>query len=88
MYCVMRAWPTSPSFCSFSSDGTTTTSSCRMIEAVMYGMIPSAKRAMRDSPPPLNVFSRLSTPPPPNCFWTALTAWTSTPGTGMCDPSR
>ena len=59
-----------------------------MIEAVMYGMIPSAKRAMRDSPPPLNVFSRLRTPPPPNCFWTELTALTSTPGTGMCDPSR
>ncbi len=28
-----------------------------MIEAVMYGMIPSANRAMRDRPPPLNVLS-------------------------------
>ena len=25
-----------------------------MIEAVMYGMIPSAKSASRDSPPPVN----------------------------------
>jgi hypothetical protein len=50
----MRAWPTSPSFCSFSSDGETTVSSCRMIDAVMYGMIPSAKIAIRDSPPPVN----------------------------------
>ena len=66
MYCVIRACPTSPSFCSFSSDGTTTVSSCRMIDAVMYGMIPSAKSAIRESPPPLNVFSRLRMPPLPN----------------------
>ena len=59
----MRAWPTSPSFCSFSSDGETTVSSCRMIEAVMYGMIPSAKSATRDSPPPVKVLSRLRMPP-------------------------
>ena len=53
MYCVIFCWPTSPSFLSFSSDGDTTVSSCRMIEAVMYGMIPSAKIAIRDSPPPV-----------------------------------
>jgi hypothetical protein len=58
VYCVIRACPTSPSFCSFSSAGETTVSSCRMIEAVMYGMIPSVKMAKRDSPPPLNRFSR------------------------------
>ena len=28
----------------------------------MYGMIPSANSAMRESPPPVNVFSRPSTP--------------------------
>ena len=33
--------------CSFSSDGETTVRSCRMIEAVMYGMIPSANSASR-----------------------------------------
>ena len=26
VYCVMRAWLTSPSFCTFSSDGTKTVS--------------------------------------------------------------
>ncbi len=83
MYCVIRAWPTSPSFCSFSSAGETTVSSCRMIEAVMYGMIPSANSAMRDSPPPVNVFSRLRMPPPPKFCWIALTASRLTPGTGM-----
>ncbi len=66
----MRACPTSPSLESFSSDGTTTVSSWRMIEAVMYGMIPSANTAIRESPPPLNVFSRLRIPPPPNCACT------------------
>ena len=30
-----------------------------MIDAVMYGMIPSANTAIRDRPPPVNVFSRL-----------------------------
>ena len=49
MYCVIRACPTSPSLESFSSDGTTTCSNCRMIDAVMYGMIPSAKIAIRPS---------------------------------------
>ena len=62
MYCVIRACPTSPSFWSFSSAGETTTSNCRMIDAVMYGMIPSANSAIRDNPPPVKVFSRLRTP--------------------------
>ena len=52
MYCVIFCWPTSPSLESFSSVGTTTVSSCKMIDAVMYGMIPSANRAIRESPPP------------------------------------
>ncbi len=29
-----------------------------MIEAVMYGMIPSAKIAIRDSPPPVKRFRK------------------------------
>ena len=88
MYCVIRACPTSPSLESFSSEGTTTVSSWMMIDAVMYGMIPSAKTAIRDRPPPLNVFSRFRMPPPPNCSWMSRTAWTFTPGTGMCAPRR
>ena len=65
---------------SFSSEGTTTVSSCRMIEAVMYGMIPSAKSAIRDRPPPLNMLSRPRTPPPPNLLLDVLDASTLMPG--------
>jgi hypothetical protein len=64
VYCVIRAWPTSPSFCSFSSAGETTVRSCRMIEAVMYGMIPSANSAIRDRPPPVNWLSSPRMLPP------------------------
>ena len=83
MYCVIRACPTSPSFCSFSIAGETTVSSCRMIDAVMYGMIPSANSEMRDNPPPLNVLSRFRMPLPLKFDWIALIASVSTPGTGM-----
>ena len=88
MYWVMRAWPTSPSLASFSSEGTATCNSCRMIEAVMYGMMPSAKIAMRDSPPPENRFSKPRMFEPPNCFWMLLTAVRFTPGTGTWEPNR
>ena len=42
----------------------TTVSSCRMIDAVTYGMIPSAKIANCDSAPPEKRFSRPRTVPP------------------------
>ena len=58
-----------------------------MIDAVMYGMIPSANSAIRDSPPPVNVFSRLRTPLRV-VLWIASTASMLTPGTGMNEPSR
>ena len=38
--------------------------SWRMIDAVMYGMIPSAKRANCESAPPEKMFSRLRIVPP------------------------
>ena len=50
--------------------------------------MPSAKIAIRESPPPEN---RLSSPrmfEPPNCFWMLLTAVRLTPGTGTCEPKR
>ena len=56
MYCVIRFWPASPSFWSFSSEGITTAISCMMIEAVMYGMIPSANSDRFCSACPLNRF--------------------------------
>src|SRR5215207_233414 len=51
-------------------------------------MIPSAKSAMRDRPPPENVFSRFRTPPPPNCSCTESTASVLIPGTGTWAPNR
>ena len=76
----MRAWPTSPSLESFSSEGTTGCSSCSMIEAVMYGMIPSAKIASWLSAPPEKRFRKLKIPEPESAVL-ALTAATLTPGT-------
>ena len=54
MYWVILVWPAWPSFFSASSRGITTTSSCRMMLAVMYGMIPSAKMVSWSSAPPEN----------------------------------
>ena len=53
MYCVSLAWPDWPSFFSCSKRGITTTSSCMMMLAVMYGMMPSAKTDSCSSAPPL-----------------------------------
>src|SRR5213595_2444457 len=41
-------------------------------------MIPSAKIAIRESPPPEKTFRKFRTPPPPNWFWMSLTAWVNT----------
>ena len=59
MYCVIFVWPDWPSFLRASSRGITTTSSCRMMLAVMYGMMPSAKIVNRSSAPPENRLIRL-----------------------------
>ena len=54
MYWVIFVWPDWPSFLRASSRGMTTVSSCRMMLAVMYGMMPSAKIASCSSAPPEN----------------------------------
>ncbi len=59
MYCVIFVWPAWPSFFSASSRGMTTTSSCRMMLAVMYGMMPSAKIVSWSSAPPEKRLIRL-----------------------------
>ncbi len=59
MYWVILVCPDCPSFFSASSRGMTTTSSCRMMLAVMYGMIPSAKIVSWRSAPPENRLIRL-----------------------------
>ena len=53
MYCVILRRPSSPSFCKRSRYGNTTVINCKMIEDVMYGMMPSAKIVMRRKLPPL-----------------------------------
>ena len=59
----MVAYPASPSFCSSESFGITTVRSWMMIDAVTYGMMPSAKSENCDSAPPENRLSRLKIPP-------------------------
>src|SRR5215469_7574135 len=88
VYWVILACPVWPSLRSVSSRGMTTASSCRMMLAVMYGMMPSAKTVSLVMEPPLN---RLSS-------WNRLVfeavavhvrmADSETPGVGSCWPSR
>ena len=59
MYCVSLAVPAWPSFFRVSNRGMTTVSSCTMMLAVMYGMMPSAKIDSWSSAPPLNRLIRL-----------------------------
>ena len=81
VYWVIFCWPASPSFWRRSRDGMTTVISCRMMLAVMYGMIPSAKTAKRVSAPPANRLRKSSSRLP---RW-SIAAWRvsrSTPGVG------
>ena len=64
MYWLIFLAPASPSFSSASSCGMTTPSSWKMIDAVMYGMIPSANTASRSSAPPANRLRKPNTPAP------------------------
>ncbi len=57
-----------------------------MIDAVTYGMIPSAKTENCESAPPENRFSRLKIPPVRERYWSIESALT--PGDGIHDPSR
>ena len=56
-----------------------------MIDAVMYGMIPSANTAALVSAPPENRSRKPTAPPVPfdAAFFSARIAWKSTYGTGM-----
>ena len=58
-----------------------------MMEAEMYGMIPRAKTDNRRSAPPEKM-SRKPKSEPADDLKKALIAAGSTPGVGMCDPSR
>ena len=59
-----------------------------MIDAVTYGMIPSAKSEKRDSADPEKRFSSAKTPPPPPPpKYDLIAAW-SMPGAGSHEPKR
>ena len=87
MYWVIFLRPDSPSFFSASSVGTTTVANCMMIEAEMYGMMPSAKIEKRDSAPPENTLNRPRMPPCCDLNSSSST-WPLMPGTGICVPIR
>ena len=57
-----------------------------MIDAVTYGMIPSAKSENCESAPPEKRLSRLKIPPVRERYWSIASA--STPGAGIHEPSR
>jgi len=59
-----------------------------MIDAVMYGMIPSANTANWVSAPPENSCRKPSTPPSSAWVRRVATASRSMPGTGMNAPNR
>ena len=59
-----------------------------MIDAVMYGMIPSANTANWVIAPPENTCRKLRTPPWSARFCRSFSAPRSMPGTGTWDPNR
>ncbi len=87
VYWVILRRPSSPSLESFSRYGHTTVNSWRMIDAEMYGMIPSAKTVILPSAPPEK---RLMNPSrvPSAAFVNSAIATGSIPGIGMNDPNR
>ena len=58
-----------------------------MIDAEIYGMIPSAKMVKRDSAPPENMLNMPRMPPCCDLNSCAST-FGSIPGTGICAPMR
>ncbi len=79
---VILRWPIAPCCCHSWSFGMTTVRICMMIELVMYGMIPSAKRLNWVSACPEKSCRNASTPPSRACSPIDRTAFWSTPGTG------
>ena len=58
-----------------------------MMDAEMYGMIPSASTVARDKPPP-SVSYRPKNPAAAEFLMKSESAWTLTPGATMCAPTR
>ena len=87
MYWLICLRPCSPSFLRASSLGETDDINCMMIDAEMYGMMLSAKIAMRSIAPPAK---RFTIPRMPDEFWRNVSAKAtgSMPGIGMKVPMR
>ena len=81
MYWFSFLRPLSPSFLRVSRVGIAADISWMMMDALIYGMMVSAKTVMRLRLPPLNMSNMPSTPPPCSVMaW--LITWASMPGTG------
>src|SRR6185437_10412924 len=91
VYCVIFVWPAWPSFFRVSSRGMTTVRSCRMMLAVMYGMMPSANTDMYLSALPLSRSTICRVPARPELA-AALeqidTFASLMPGAGSDEPNR
>src|ERR1700731_903679 len=87
VYCVILRRPSSPSFCRRSRYGKTTVINCRMIDEVMYGMMPRAKIVSFRKLPPLKRSKMPRTDP---ADWVNICSSTAAliPGVGMCAPMR
>ena len=93
VYWVILDCPAWPSCFSVSSRGITTVSSCRMMLAVMYGMMPSANTDKRSSAWPLSRLTMASTPAVElpaavAAFEQKATFFSSMPGVGSEAPNR
>src|SRR5271157_709919 len=87
VYCVIFRRPSSPSFCNLSRYGNTTVINCRMMDEVMYGMMPRAKIVSRRKLPPLNR-SKIPSTDPADCLKSSSSTLVLMPGVGMCAPMR
>src|SRR5207253_2942019 len=65
----------------------TTVSNCKMIDALIYGMMPSAKIVKRDNAPPEKI-SRKPRSAPPSFKRNLPSSSLLMPGVGMCAPMR
>src|SRR5208337_31003 len=87
VYWVIFRRPSSPSFCNRSRYGNTTVINCRMMDEVMYGMMPRAKIVSRRKLPPLNR-SKIPSTDPADCLKRSSSTVVLMPGVGMCAPRR
>ena len=79
--------PAAPACFIWGKGGRTWVIRWMMMEAGVYGRVPSAKTVKRDNAPPENMLNRLRMPP---CWpWNSCASCSGLlPGTGMCAPIR